>query len=85
MFSYYNYLNANLFVSHLGFWSWNIILIMPVPDHKIVQVGNDQEMSQSERKSHSTNRGWEDYFFERNYLTPPLKSTAQVYNINRFP
>ena len=37
--------------------SLNISLIVMVK--KKVQVGNDQEMAQSEGNSHSINRGWE--------------------------
>ena len=33
-----------------------------------VQVGNDQEMAQSERNSHSANEGWEKTKMTRGYL-----------------
>ena len=36
----------------------NHVLILKIY-HKNVQVGNDQEMAQSERKSHSKNQGGE--------------------------
>ena len=45
-FSKYKYLIVNLVFSHLGFLSG-----------KKVQVGKDQEKAQSERDSHSKNRG----------------------------
>ena len=32
MFSWYKYLIVNLVFSHLGFWSVNLFLIVPVPD-----------------------------------------------------
>ena len=57
--SWYKYLIVSLVFSHLGFLSGNLFLIAPFPDlcllepsNKSVQVGNDQEMVQSERKSH---------------------------------
>ena len=65
--SWYKYLIVSLVFSHLGFWSGNLFLIAPFPDLCLlvpfhifslkVQVGNDQEKAQSEKDSHSENRG----------------------------
>ena len=33
MFSWYKYLIVSLVFSHLGFWSGNLLLIAPFPDH----------------------------------------------------
>ena len=44
MFSWYKYLNVNLVFFNLGFF-------------EKVQVGKDQEKAQSEKDSHSKNRG----------------------------
>ena len=62
--SWYKCLIVSLVFSHLGFWSGNLFLIAPFPDlcllvpfYTEVNVDNDQEMAQSERKLHSKNRG----------------------------
>ena len=36
---------------------WGVEVVVYVPPRKKVQVGNDQEMVQSERNAHSKNRG----------------------------
>ena len=63
MFSWYKYLIVNLVFSHLGFWSGNLFLNAPFPDHCLLvpfsstfdlhlvqrKVSNDQKMVQSLR------------------------------------